>query len=144
MSTDEQVRAAAATLVAAFADGDVDGYFAAFAPDATFLLHTTDRLLTSREDYRREWDRWEREDGFRVRGCTTRDTVVQDLGGVAVLTHTVRTEVTTAAGEEVLDERETIVFARSADGSWTAVHEHLSPADRLGGPEQTDDTRSDA
>lgn len=26
-----------------------------------------------------------------------------------------------------MHERETIVFARSADGAWLAVHEHLSP-----------------
>ena len=129
MSTvQDEVRAAGAALVAAFAAGDVDRYFACFAPDATFLLHTTDRLLASREDYRQEWDRWVRDDGFVVRGCTTTDTVVQDLGACAVLTHAVRTEVTTVGGDDVLDERETIVFARQDDGSWLAVHEHLSPA----------------
>ena len=133
MSTvEEEVRAAAAALVASFAAGDVDRYFACFAPGATFLLHTTDRLLASRDDYRQEWDRWVREDGFVVRGCTTTGTVVQDLGAVAVLTHSVRTHVSVAGGEEVLDERETIVFARQADGRWLAVHEHLSPAPAAG------------
>lgn len=127
MSAEAEVRDAAETLVLAFGSGDLDTYFACFADDATFLFHTTDRLLTSTEDYRREWARWAADDGFSVRGCVTDDTVVQVIGDVAVLTHRVRTTVVTHEGESVLQERETIVFARRA-GRWLAVHEHLSPA----------------
>ena len=128
MSPQDEVRRAAAALVSAFGSGDLDGYFACFADDATFLFHTTDRLLTSTEDYRREWARWMSEDGFRVLDCATEDTVVQMLEDTAVLTHRVRTTVATHEGESVLHERETIVFARRDDGRWLAVHEHLSPA----------------
>ena len=45
---------------------------------------------------------------------------------VAILTHLVRTEISTKKGDETLRERETIVFHRR-DGRWIAVHEHLSP-----------------
>ena len=126
MSAEGEVREAAAALVAAFGSGDLDAYFGCFADDATFLFHGTGRLLGSVEEYRREWARWSAEDGFAVLGCATDDTVVQVLGDVAVLTHRVRTTVTSREGESELRERETIVFARRA-GGWLAVHEHLSP-----------------
>ncbi len=128
MTPEDEVRRTAEALVAAFGRGDLEAYFACFADDATFLFHTTDRLITSTDDYRGEWGRWVAEDGFRVLDCHTTDTVVQGLGDTAVLTHRVRTTVATNAGESVLQERETIVFARQADGRWLAVHEHLSPA----------------
>jgi ketosteroid isomerase-like protein len=122
------VRRAADALLDAFGRNDLAAYFACFSPDATFLFHSTDGLLTSTADYRRLWERWEREDGFRVLDCATTDRHVQTLGDTAVLTHSVRTTVSTNAGREVLRERETIVFRREDDGRWLAVHEHLSPA----------------
>jgi hypothetical protein len=39
----------------------------------------------------------------------------------------VTTLVRTSAGEQTVHERESIVFCRRSDGTWTAVHEHLSP-----------------
>ena len=128
MSPADDVLAAAAELVAAFGSGDLDAYFGSFAEDATFLFHTTDRVLTSTAEYRREWDRWVAEDGFRVLDCVSADRAVQVFGDTAVFRHRVRTTVSTTAGEDVLDERETIVFHRGDDGRWLAVHEHLSPA----------------
>jgi uncharacterized protein (TIGR02246 family) len=127
VSPEEEVRRAAEVLVAAFGSGDLEAYFGSFADDATFLFHTTDRLLSSTEEYRQEWARWVAEDGFRVLDCSTQDTAIQLFEDVAVLTHRVRTTVSTSAGTEVLHERETIVFARR-DGRWLAVHEHLSQA----------------
>jgi ketosteroid isomerase-like protein len=59
------VRRAAAVLIAAFGSNDVDRYLACFREDATFLFHTTDRLLASREEYRQEWASWVRDDDFR-------------------------------------------------------------------------------
>ena len=128
MTPEDDVRRAAEALVSAFGRGDLDAYFACFADDATFLFHTIDRLLPSTDDYRREWARWANEDRFRVVACDTTDTVIRAFGDWAVLTHRVRTTVATDDGESVLEERETIVFARSGDGRWLAVHEHLSPA----------------
>ncbi len=61
-------------------------------------------------------------------GCETSGTEVQVLGDTAVLTHAVRTTVSTRAGREELRERETIVFHREPPGRWLAVHEHLSAA----------------
>ena len=129
----DEVRRAAATLVAAFGSSDLDRYLACFREDATFLFHTTGRLLASREEYRREWTSWVGEDGFRVLGCETSGTVVQVLGDTAVLTHAVHTTVSTRAGREELRERETIVFHREPSGQWLAVHEHLSPAPPVAG-----------
>ena len=128
MSAVEEVRRAADTLVAAFGRGDLEAYFACFHPDATFLFHSTDRLLPSTADYRREWARWEDEQGFGVLDCATSDTDVRLHGDTAVLTHRVRTTVRASGTTSVLHERETIVFARQDDGRWLAVHEHLSPA----------------
>ena len=128
MSAVEEVRRAADTLVAAFGRGDLDAYFACFSADATFLFHSTDRLLPSTADYRREWARWEDEQGFAVLDCATGDTDVRLHGDTAVLTHRVRTTVRTDGATSVLHERETIVFSRQDDGRWLAVHEHLSPA----------------
>jgi uncharacterized protein (TIGR02246 family) len=131
MSVTEQpqaeVLAAAAEVVRAFGSGDVDGYFACFAKDATFVFHSTPRVLDSRAAYRDEWTSWERADGFRVLECTSSEQRVQDLGDVAVFTHRVRTRVYAGGEEAELRERETIVFRRNGDGRWLAVHEHLSP-----------------
>ena len=125
MSTEAEVLAAAASLVDAFGRHDVDAYFAAFRPDATFVFHTHPEPLRSRADYEHLWRTWE-ADGFRVLGCTSTDQHVQVLDEVAVFTHRVATRVSIGGAEEDLDERETIVFLREDDG-WTAVHEHLSP-----------------
>lgn len=123
-----EVLDAAAALVAAFGSHDRDGYFAAFAPDATFLFHTTPGLLGSRAAYEAEWAAWEAA-GFRVLACASSDRHVQVLGAdVAVFTHAVRTRTRDGEGEHDLAERETIVFRRAADGRWLGVHEHLSPA----------------
>jgi uncharacterized protein (TIGR02246 family) len=120
-----EVGAAADALVGAFAAHDREGYFAAFAPDATFLFHTSADVLTSRAAYEQEWANWE-SDGFRVEGCETSGRRIDLLTpDVAVLTHRVRTRL--AGVSDVQRERETIVFRRGADGSWLAVHEHLSP-----------------
>ena len=121
-----EVGAAAAALVAAFGAHDVDGYFGAFAPDATFLFYTTPRLLESRAAYEAEWRSWE-ADGFRVLGCRSIEPEVHLLTtDVAVFTHRVRTRMRDAEGEHDLAERETIIFRRGQDGRWLGVHEHLS------------------
>jgi ketosteroid isomerase-like protein len=110
----------------------VDRYFAAFADDATFLFHSTDRFLGSRQEYRQLWSEWE-ADGFRVLECQSIDARVDLLSqDVAVFTHRVRTVVETGGGRERLAERESIVFRREGDGRWLGVHEHLSP-DPTGG-----------
>jgi uncharacterized protein (TIGR02246 family) len=124
----EQVRRVADRLVAAFARGDLDEYFACFIPDASFLFYTSEALLPSTAAYRREWARWEEEQGFRVLDCTTSDTDIRLYGDTAVLTHRVRTTVVAGGVTSLLSERETIVFRRQNDGRWLAVHEHLSPA----------------
>ena len=125
---EQQVQRAADALVAAFGEGRVEDYFACFDPGATFLFHATEVRLESLAEYRALWSRWEAEDGFRVRSCASTSPRVQLLGDTAVFLHDVRTEVTAGGEDAVLLERETIVFARGADGAWRAVHEHLSVA----------------
>ena len=126
--TTRQVLEAADRLVTAFGEGRVDDYFACFHPEATFIFYTTDRRLESTAEWRLMWDRLVCEDDFRVLECFSRERRVQDLGDSAVFTHDVETLISTRTGKETLHERETIVFARQEDGSWLAVHEHLSPA----------------
>lgn len=122
----ESVLTAADRLVGAFGSHDVEAYFAAFRPDATFTFYTHPVPLRSRAAYEDLWRSWE-ADGFRVLSCASSDRHVQELGDVAVFTHRVATRAVLDGAEQDLDERETIVFVRSASG-WLAVHEHLSPA----------------
>ena len=118
------VTAAADRLLVAFSSNDRETYFACFAPNATFLFHTSPELLGTRADYEQEWAAWE-ADGFHVDGCDTSDRRIDVVApGVAILTHRVRTRL--AGVPNVQRERESIVFARTTDGTWLVVHEHLS------------------
>ena len=125
-TTVQEVRAAADALVAAFAEGRLDDYFGAFAPDASFVFHTTPQRLGSTAEYRALWQRWVDEDGFRILGCVSSAQLIQPFGDTAVFSHDVQTRIATDSGEETVQERETIVFARGDGGGWVAVHEHLS------------------
>lgn len=119
------VTEAAAALVARFGSGDVAGYFAAFAEDATFVFHTTQQRLGSRAAYEQLWAEWVRDDDFRVVGCRSSNGYVQDFGDSAIFCHDVETTVSTSGGTATMRERETIVFHWTGD-RWLAVHEHLS------------------
>ncbi|WP_246794057.1 YybH family protein [Burkholderia perseverans] len=131
--TEQQVMAAADALIDAFGRHDRTAYFAAFAPEATFVFHHVDVPLASRDAYERRWREWERDDGFAVHACESRERAVQLVGDdAAIFTHAVRTTLRTQAGEACLDERETIVFARRGE-RWLAIHEHLSPLPDTGG-----------
>ncbi|WEZ82753.1 nuclear transport factor 2 family protein [Rhizobium sp. 32-5/1] len=127
-NTKQAVLAAAEQLVAAFSRHERDAYFAAFSPDATFIFHNLDRTLKSRAEYEAEWALWESRDGFRVRSCHSSERNLQIAGDVAVFTHSVETEAEFGGEPVISRERETIVFTRSADGQWLAIHEHLSRA----------------
>ena len=113
-TAETEVLQAAADLVTAFGSHDTAAYFAAFAPTATFVFHTTPERLEDRAAYERLWRTWEQEDGFRVHGCESRNALVQLLGDVAVFTHDVTTDVEAGGTRETVQERETIVFARRA------------------------------
>ncbi|MEV6018503.1 MULTISPECIES: nuclear transport factor 2 family protein [unclassified Streptomyces] len=126
-TTVQEIETAADALVAAFAEGRLDDYFGAFAPEATFVFHTTPKRLGSTAEYRALWQEWVEQDAFRILGCTSSAQLVQPFGDTAVFSHDVETRVATNSGEQTVHERETIVFARSEDGAWLAVHEHLSP-----------------
>ena len=126
----EDVLAAASDIVDAFAATDGERYFAAFAPDASFLFHTEPERLADRAAYERLWASWV-DGGWRVVSCTSSDPLVQTFPGGAVFTHSVDTTVDTGEGTESYRERETIVFRADADGL-VAVHEHLSPMPAVG------------
>ena len=72
-----EVAAAAAAIVAAFGRNDPQAYFTCFAPEATFIFHTTPRRLNSRAEYQAEWAKWVKDDGFRVRSCKSTDSRVK-------------------------------------------------------------------
>jgi ketosteroid isomerase-like protein len=123
-----EVLQVAADLVARFGAHDVQAYFAAFAPDATFIFHTTPAILYSRAAYKDLWQIWESRDGFRVLGCRSSEPHVSVHGDTAIFTHRVETRLAFGPDETTARERETIVFRRRENGSWLAIHEHLSPA----------------
>jgi len=125
-----EVRAAAEAIVAAYGTHRTDDYFQAFHPAATFVFYSSPERLESRAAFHEAWDTWVRDDGFRVLECVSADQLIQLFGDVAVFMHRLTTRLRTNAGEETVLERETIVFSRQADGSWLAVHEHLSPDPR--------------
>ena len=122
------VLAAADALVAAFGRHDNKGYFAAFAPEATFIFYNLDRTLSNRAAYEAEWALWESRDGFRVKACRSTNRNLQLVGDVAIFTHAVETDLSIGGEDITNNERETIVFSRQPDGRWLAVHEHLSAA----------------
>ena len=124
---EEQVKTAANALISAFGAHHTEEYFRAFSPDATFVFYSSPQRFESRAAYRAEWERWEREDGFRILACTSTGQKVQVVGDVAIFTHDLVTRIGLDAGEETVHERETIVFASRLEGSWLAIHEHLSP-----------------
>lgn len=122
----DEVLAAAADIVAAFAATDGERYFAGFAPTATFVFHAEPERLGDRGAYERLWAGWV-EGGWRVLTCDSTNQLVQTFPGGAVFTHDVATAVDTGDGEDRYRERETIVFRTDGDGL-IAIHEHLSPA----------------
>lgn len=123
--TEAEVLAAAAHIVDGFSRTATADYFAAFAPDATFVFHPEPARLDTRAAYETLWESW-LADGWRVVSCTSRDAHVQLLGDSAVFTHTVDTTAGVPGDDATTTERETIVFHRGADGHLLAVHEHLS------------------
>ena len=127
MSAVDEVLAAAAKIVDDFGSHRTPDYFSGFAADATFMFYTHTERLNSRAEYEALWASWEKDDGFRVHGCRSRDQRVQILGeSAAVFTHYVESDVEFAGDVSTINERETIAFERR-NGSWIAVHEHLSP-----------------
>jgi ketosteroid isomerase-like protein len=125
-SDQEQVLQAAAHLIERFAAHDFAGYFACFAPEASFIFHNEPAFMPSRAAYEAVWQRWEREDGFRVLACRSFDQRVNVIGNVGIFTHQLETRLAFESVELESSERETIIFHRQPDGAWLAVHEHLS------------------
>lgn len=126
MNDRDQVLEAAAKLVSAFARNDRDAYFGAFTVDASFVFHTLEQPLLSRDAYQALWDRWRSEDGFEVLSCTSSNAFVSLLGDVAIFIHDVATELRMQGELHFSQERETIVLRQEQQGLWLACHEHLS------------------
>jgi ketosteroid isomerase-like protein len=125
--TEQAVSDAVDALVAAFAATDTEAYFAAFAPEATFVFHPEAARLEDRAEYERLWAGWVLE-GWRVESCTSTERRIQILGDTAVVSHRVHTVTSVGGATDESHERETIVFALTPSGSIIAVHEHLSAA----------------
>ena len=105
-----------------------DAYFTGFAPEATFVFHSSPARLESRAEYESTWDDWVRESGFEVMQCSSSGRRIQLFGTVAVFTHDVESILRIDGALETQRERETIVL-EFRDGHWLAVHEHLSARD---------------
>ena len=128
MSAIDDVKKTAADLVGHFGSSRVSDYFACFSESADFIFYTHTERLKSRKAYEDLWKTWEAEMNFKVLSCTSTNQDVRLVGdNVAIFTHNVSTEVSTNDGVDTVLERETIVF-ELINGSWIAIHEHLSPA----------------
>ena len=127
MTIEEQVKSAAEVLVEHFGAGRVSEYFACFSESADFIFYTHSERLPSRAAYEALWKTWELEMNFQVLGCESTNQNIRMLDDRnAVFTHSVSTKIRTRDGDDVVHERETIIFTL-ADGNWYAEHEHLSP-----------------
>jgi len=128
MSAIDDVKKAAAELVDHFGSGRVNQYFACFSESADFIFYTHTERLKSRKAYEDLWKTWEAEMNFKILSCTSTSQDIRLIGSnVAIFTHNVSTDVSTNDGVDTVAERETIVF-ELVNGSWVAIHEHLSPA----------------
>ncbi len=122
----EEVEAAAGRIVECFEDGDRNGYFSCFTPDARFIFFDEQTVLEGRTAYERVYDA-RVQSGWRVVECNSYNHSVRILGeGAALFTHDVDVSVETAIGSGKAELRESIVFHRQSDGRLLAVHEHLS------------------
>ena len=93
VAAEQEVLAAAANLVAAFAASDAPRDFACFAPAASFVFHNVPQWLPDRASYQRRWKDWE-GDGFRVEQCRSLEPRVTLAGpDTAVFTHCARTKL---------------------------------------------------
>ncbi|RKW70509.1 nuclear transport factor 2 family protein [Galactobacter caseinivorans] len=126
----EEILAAAAQIVRAFAANDGTEYFTAFAPDASFVFHTEPGRLDARAEYEALWQGWIAE-GWRVLKCVSTEQLAQAYPGGGIFSHTVATTVDLGNGtQDSYRERESIVFRTDGDGL-LAVHEHLSTLSAL-------------
>jgi len=113
------------TIIDNFGSNQRGAYFSGFAPEATFVFHSSPVRVESRADYESTWDDWVRDSGFEVVRCSSSARRIQLFGDVAVFTHDVETILRLDGVPETQRERETIVL-EFRDGHWLAVHEHLS------------------
>jgi hypothetical protein len=126
MSATDDVKKAAAELVGHFGSARVKEYFECFSESANFIFYTHSERLNSRKAYEDLWKIWETEMKFKVLSCTSTNQAVKLVrDDVAIFTHNVSTDVSTNDGVDTVLERETIVF-ELVNGSWIAIHEHLS------------------
>ncbi len=115
-------------LISSFSKYDKKEYFSAFSNDATFLFYNQERLLTSKAEYEAQWSKWEREGQFEVLSCSSSNRNLQVIDNVAIFTHWISIEVGFESGNDISNERETIVLHKNDSGCWLAVHLHLSVA----------------
>lgn len=127
MSEIEDVKRAAAELVAHFGASHVFEYFQCFRESADFIFYTHTERLPTRKAYQDLWRSWEEGIDFKVLSCiSTEQSVYLVRNDVAIFSHNVCTSISTVDGQSTVLERETIVF-ELVSGRWLAIHEHLSP-----------------
>jgi len=124
--TAEAVQSAADDLVGAFFRHDREAYFAAFAPDASFIFHNLPERLDSRDAYLAHWQQWEEAHGLRIEGGDSSEPAVATHGSMAVFSHRMTTRLQFDGHSETRRERETLVFRKDKSGRWLALHCHLS------------------
>jgi ketosteroid isomerase-like protein len=130
MTSEDEAAALAAidAIIDDFGNNRPVEYFAGFAPDATFLFHTSPARLESRAEYEALWAQWVAEDDFAVVSCVSTNRRIQIFGDTAIFTHNVETVLSLGGALETAQERESIIMQRR-HGHWVCVHEHLSGID---------------
>jgi ketosteroid isomerase-like protein len=125
---EHEAQAVVDAIISDFGHNRVDEYFTHFAPDATFIFHTSPVRLESRAEYEALWAEWVRESSFAVLSCISTDRKLSLYRDIAIFTHSVSTVVSIDGATETQLERESIIL-ELRDGHWLCIHEHLSGRD---------------
>ncbi|KAA8732421.1 nuclear transport factor 2 family protein [Acinetobacter qingfengensis] len=114
-------------IITAFGQHQTAQYFALFEPEAQFIFYTHHEKLNSRMAYEMLWTQWEEQHRFKILNCESLHQAITLHENIAVFTHEVRTTVQWENAINSINEAETIILKRNAQGLWRAIHEHLSP-----------------
>ncbi|HWO69487.1 MAG TPA: nuclear transport factor 2 family protein [Actinomycetota bacterium] len=124
---DAEVLATVEGLEARLDAGDLDAYFAGFAPDATFLFYNEERRLESTAEYRALLEERIAGSGLRFLDRLRSEVRVQRWEDVAVVTFLDEATYEWEGDRETTRGRASWVLRRDGE-RWVVIHVHISPA----------------
>jgi len=125
---DAEVLATVEGLEARLDAGDLDAYFAGFAPDATFVFHDEERRLESPGEYRALLEERIAGSGLRFLDRRRSEVRVQRWEDGAVVSFLDEATYEWEGDRETTRGRASWVLRREG-GRWVVVHVHISPAE---------------